>query len=111
MSIDDLKVRDEVLQVMFWMLGENIAHEIDAGYIARFLSVPEDAIANALVVLARERLNDFALDFVDRAADVVQESDNGRCVVFKDRAQHAQIKRLGFHRPLPTACRALRRGI
>jgi len=43
MSIDDLKVRDEVLQVMFWMLGENIAHEIDARYLARFLSLPEGA--------------------------------------------------------------------
>lgn len=56
MSLDELKVRDEVLQVMFWMLGENIAHEIDASYVARFLALPEDAIANALTVLARERL-------------------------------------------------------
>lgn len=56
MSLDDLKVRDEVLQVMFWMLGEDIAHEIDARYVARFLALPEDAIANALTVLARERL-------------------------------------------------------
>ena len=56
MSIDDLKVRDEVLQVMFWMLGENIAHEIDAAYVARFLDLPEAAISSALTVLARERL-------------------------------------------------------
>jgi len=56
MSVDDLKVRDEVLQVMFWMLGENIAHEIDAGYVARFLDLPEESIASALTVLARERL-------------------------------------------------------
>ena len=56
MSLDDLKVRDEVLQVMFWMLGEDIAHEIDASYVARFLALPEDAISNALTVLARERL-------------------------------------------------------
>jgi len=56
MSIDDLRVRDEVLQVMFWMLGENIAHEIDAAYVARFLALPQDAISNALAVLARERL-------------------------------------------------------
>jgi len=55
-SVDDLKVRDEVLQVMFWMLGENIAHEIDAGYVARFLALPEDQIGRALAVLARERL-------------------------------------------------------
>lgn len=56
MSLDDLRVRDEVLQVMFWMLGENIAHEIDAGYVARFLDLPEERIAAALTVLARERL-------------------------------------------------------
>lgn len=56
MRIDDLKVRDEVLQVMFWMLGEDIAHEVDASYVARFLALPEDAIASALTVLARERL-------------------------------------------------------
>ena len=56
MSQDDLRVRDEVLQVMFWMLGENIAHEIDAGYVARFLDLPEERIAAALTVLARERL-------------------------------------------------------
>ncbi len=56
MSLDDLKVRDEVLQVMFWMLGENIAHDIDAAYVARFLAEPEGAISNALTVLARERL-------------------------------------------------------
>jgi len=55
-SVDDLKVRDEVLQVMFWMLGESIAHEIDAGYVARFLALPEDQIGRALAVLARERL-------------------------------------------------------
>jgi hypothetical protein len=56
MSLDDLKVRDEVLQVMFWMLGENIAHEVDAAYVARFLAISEDAISNALAVLGRERL-------------------------------------------------------
>ena len=56
MSLEDLRVRDEVLQVMFWMLGEDIAHEIDARYVARFLAVPEEAISDALIVLARERL-------------------------------------------------------
>ena len=51
-----LRVRDEVLQIMYWMLGENIAHEVDAAYIARFLALPEAEIATALAVLARERL-------------------------------------------------------
>ena len=56
MSMARLRARDEVLQVMFWMLGENIAHELDAAYVARFLALPERVIADALEVLARERL-------------------------------------------------------
>jgi hypothetical protein len=56
MSMVRLRTRDEVLQVMYWMLGENIAHEVDAGYVARFLAMPENEIAEALAVLARERL-------------------------------------------------------
>lgn len=55
-GIHHLRVRDEVLQIMFWMLGENIAHEVDAPYVARFLDLPEGDIAGALAVLARERL-------------------------------------------------------
>ena len=56
MSVDDLRIRDEVLQVMYWMLGEGIAHEVDAPYVARFLAEPQDAIQAALERLARERL-------------------------------------------------------
>lgn len=56
MSLDGLRMRDEVLQVMYWMLGENIAHEVDAAYVARFLALSEADIAGALAVLARGRL-------------------------------------------------------
>lgn len=56
MSVEGLRARDEVLQVMYWMLGENIAHEVDAHYLARFLAIGEPAAADALAVLARERL-------------------------------------------------------
>lgn len=56
MSMARLRVRDEVLQVMYWMLGETIAHEVDAPYIARFLGLPVADISEALAVLARERL-------------------------------------------------------
>ena len=55
-GLHQLQVRDEVLQIMYWMLGENIAHEVDPAYIARFLAMPETEIAEALAVLARERL-------------------------------------------------------
>lgn len=56
MSLEELRARDEVLQAMYWMLGENIAHEVDAAYLARFLALPERDIADAVGVLARERL-------------------------------------------------------
>jgi hypothetical protein len=56
MSLDDLRARDEVLQVMYWMLGENIAHEVDAGYLARFLALSASDVSRALETLARERL-------------------------------------------------------
>ena len=55
-GLRELRLRDEVLQVMYWMLGEDIAHEVDAEYVARFLAEPEPEIAAALAVLARERL-------------------------------------------------------
>jgi len=45
---DSVQARDEVLQVMYWMLGEGLAHEVDAPYVARFLVVPEDDVALAL---------------------------------------------------------------
>lgn len=55
-GLEQLRLRDEVLQIMYWMLGESIAHEIDAAYVARFLGQPAPEVAGALEVLARERL-------------------------------------------------------
>lgn len=55
-QVDSVKVRDEVLQVMYWMLGEKIAHEVDASYVARFLVIPEDDVAHALQGLRQTHL-------------------------------------------------------
>lgn len=51
MSYDELRARDEVLQVMYWMLGEGIAHEVDAAYVSRFLAEDEPVVAAALAAL------------------------------------------------------------
>lgn len=51
-----VQARDEVLQVMYWMLGEGIAHEVDAAYVARFLVIPEDDVAAALAGLRDAKL-------------------------------------------------------
>lgn len=41
---------------MYWMLGENIAHEADARFLAKFLDLSESIIAQALVELHRHAL-------------------------------------------------------
>jgi hypothetical protein len=55
-SVDRLRARDEVLQVLYWMLGEAIAHEADARFLAKFLDLPETVIAQALVELHGQSL-------------------------------------------------------
>lgn len=56
MSLEGIRARDEVLQIMYWMLGEGIAHEVDSAYVARFLAEPRESVAVALAALARDRL-------------------------------------------------------
>lgn len=41
---------------MYWLLGEELAHEVDTAFVARFLALPEDGIASALQRLAEHRL-------------------------------------------------------
>lgn len=52
----EIRARDEVLQVMYWLLGEGIAHEADAEYLARFLAIPREDVATALETLSGQRL-------------------------------------------------------
>ncbi|HWK09256.1 MAG TPA: hypothetical protein VNR64_04355 [Vicinamibacterales bacterium] len=47
----DLFATDEILQVMFWMLGEGLAPDVDALAIARFLPFDVDRIDQLLNVL------------------------------------------------------------
>lgn len=91
MSIDRLRVRDEVLQVMYWMLGETIAHEIDAPYVARFLSLPVRDIGEALEVLARERLvlHGAAPERYRLSADGIREGGRRFADEFRDLTKQA----------------------
>lgn len=44
-ELDALRVREEVLQAMYWMAGEGLAETPDAAQIARFLAVPAATLA------------------------------------------------------------------
>jgi hypothetical protein len=39
-ELDALRIRDEVLQAMYWMRSEGLANAPTAGELARFLTVP-----------------------------------------------------------------------
>src|SRR5215210_3067378 len=43
-ELDALRVRDEVLQAMYWMQGEGLAEAPLAAELARFLAVPADVL-------------------------------------------------------------------
>lgn len=43
-ELEYLRVRDEVLQAMYWMQAEGLADAPAAGELARFLAVPADTL-------------------------------------------------------------------
>lgn len=43
-ELDALKVREEVLQAMYWMRAEGLADATTASELARFLAVPADTL-------------------------------------------------------------------
>lgn len=44
-ELDALRVREEVLQAMYWLRSEGLADEPDAVQLARFLAVPAATLA------------------------------------------------------------------
>ena len=48
-ELEALRVRDEVLQAMYWMRAEGLAERPAAPELARFLAVPEPLVGRFLV--------------------------------------------------------------
>ncbi len=61
-ELDVLKVRDEVLQAMYWMHGERLADAPSAAELARFLAVPAGTLEPYLQRFVSER-------YLDRTAE------------------------------------------
>jgi hypothetical protein len=55
-ELEALRVRDEVLQAMYWMRSEGLAEEPDASELARFLAVPAETLRPYLERFARDGL-------------------------------------------------------
>ncbi|MDQ6776909.1 MAG: hypothetical protein M3071_12000 [Actinomycetota bacterium] len=47
-ELEVLRIRDEVLQVMYWMRSEGIADAPSAQELARFLAVPQEILSTYL---------------------------------------------------------------
>ena len=52
-AVTALARRDEVLELLFWMKGQNFADALSAADLARFLTYSEEEIAGALISLER----------------------------------------------------------
>ena len=52
-AVTALARRDEVLELLFWMKGQNFADALSTAELARFLTYPEEEIARALDSLER----------------------------------------------------------
>lgn len=61
-ELDALRVRDEVLQAMYWLAGEQLADAPDAEQLSRFLAVPPATLAPYLERFVRD-------GFLERAGD------------------------------------------
>lgn len=92
-ELEALKVREEVLQAMYWMRSEGLAERSEAPALARFLAVPAETLAPYLERFAREGLIDrtdagYALtasgeelgkrSFADEFADLTRPT-HGEC--------------------------------
>ena len=53
-ELDALRIRDEVLQAMYWMRSEGIDDAPSAPALARFLAVPADTLGPYLERFARD---------------------------------------------------------
>jgi hypothetical protein len=53
-ELEALRIRDEVLQAMYWMHGEGLAETPSADEIARFLAVPAETLAPYLERFVRD---------------------------------------------------------
>lgn len=53
-ELDALRVREEVLQAMYWMRAEGLAERSSASELARFLAVPVETLSPYLARFADE---------------------------------------------------------
>jgi hypothetical protein len=61
-ELEALRIREEVLQAMFWMRSEGLAETPSASELSRFLAVPAETLAPYLVRFASE-------GFLEQAGD------------------------------------------
>jgi hypothetical protein len=61
-EFEALRIRDEVLQAMYWMRSEGLAEAPSAAELARFLAVPAPTLAPYLERFTRDGLLEAAAD-------------------------------------------------
>jgi predicted transcriptional regulator len=93
-ALDDLYWQDEILQVMFWLLGEGFAEEVSVAELRRFLDGDPTMLADNLAHLAEcglvlegnntYRLTEMGTEeaqrrFVDEFRPLLGRTGHGEC--------------------------------
>lgn len=55
-EVDNLKSRDEILQVMYWMTGEGLGEQFSVSDLRKFLPSEQNAVARDLELMVRSGL-------------------------------------------------------
>ena len=72
-ELDALRIREEVLQAMYWMAGEGLADSPTADELSRFLAVPAATLAVYLERFVRDR-------YLERAGDGFRMTPKGEAL-------------------------------
>jgi hypothetical protein len=72
-ELDALRIREEVLQAMYWMAGEGLADSPTADELSRFLAAPAATLAVYLERFVRDR-------YLERAGDGFRMTPKGEAL-------------------------------
>lgn len=56
MTFDDLRLRDEILQVLYWLRGENLGESATARQVSVLVGFPEDQVSSLFTLMQTDGL-------------------------------------------------------
>lgn len=70
MNLDDLRLRDEILQVLYWLRGENLGDSATVRQVSTLVGFPEDHVSRLFDAMQQDGLLEVTADGVARLTDL-----------------------------------------